>query len=138
MGVLNQVVTRFQETKKQVTMINDKANTSLEQRDLQVKFLDNDNTIKEADLVVVEVIHLLHSLIMTDDVNTYQSGSHLRHMMRAHTWKSEMQKLIDKVGCCVVANKPRFSKMLHELELKAKFLDENFEEQVAAFGPPSS
>lgn len=116
-------------------MINDKANTCVEQVDFPVKFLDDDNTIREADLVVDEVKHLLHSFILIVDVNYYQSGSHLEHMMHAHTW---MQKFIDEDGFCVEGNQPKFKEMLHGMEITMKFLDENFEERVAALGPPSS
>ena len=56
--------------------------------------------------------------------------------MRAHTWKRKMQKLIGEVGCCVAVNRPKFLEMLCRLELTTKFLDENFEERVAALGPP--
>lgn len=83
LGVVNQIATRFQEVQKEVEAFNDKANTSLEQMDFQVKFIDDDATIR-VDLVVAEVRHFLHSLIMTDDVNTYQTGSHLRHLLKAH------------------------------------------------------
>ena len=96
--MINQVLTHFQETKKEVALINDKANSCIEQMNFQVQFLEEDYTIREANVVVTKVAHLLHSLIITEDVNSYQSGSHLRYMLRAHTWKTEMQRLIDKVG----------------------------------------
>lgn len=106
--------------------------------DFQVKFIDDDTSIKETDLVVTEVRHLLQSLLMTEDVNTYQTRSHLRYMMRAYAWRIEMQKLINEVGRCVAENKLKISEMLHRLELVVKFLDEDFKEQVAALGRTSS
>lgn len=55
LGVFNQIATRFQEVQKEVEALNDKANMSLEQMDLQVKVIDDDATIRDKDLVVAEV-----------------------------------------------------------------------------------
>jgi len=138
LGVVNQIDTRFQEVHKEVEVLNNKANTNLEQREFQVKFIDDDATIRDKDLVMAEVRHFLHSLIITDDVNTYQTGSHLRHILRAHTWKNDMQRVIEEVGRCVAGNGPKTLEMLRGLELMAKFLDEDFEGHVEALGLPSS
>lgn len=77
LGVLNQVVIRWQETKTKVATINYKATAFIDCEDFPVKFLDNGNSIEEADLVTTEVRHLLHNLIMIEDVNSYQFRSHL-------------------------------------------------------------
>lgn len=79
---------RFQEMSKKVTKINNKANSSLEQMEYEVKFLEEDTTIKEIDLVVVEVRHLLQSSLITKVINAYQTGSHARHMLKAHAGRS--------------------------------------------------
>lgn len=86
----------------------------------EVKFLEKDTAIKKVDLVVTEVKHLLQSIIMTKDINTYQLGSHLRHMLRAHAWKIKMQGIVVDVDCVVPRNKAKTSKMLRGLELTAK------------------
>lgn len=70
--------------------------------EFEVKFLEEDTTIRETNLVVVEVRHLLHSLLMTEYINTYQTGSHVKRMLKAHAWKIEMQRMINKVESCVV------------------------------------
>lgn len=77
---------------------------------------------------MTEVEHLLHSLMMTDDVNSYQSGSHLRHMLRAHAWKAEMQKLADEVDDSIATSKPKLSEMLRGVELMERFMAEGFED----------
>lgn len=67
----SQVLTHFQEAKEEVTEINDKAHSCMEQMDFQVQFLEENTTIREDNEVVVEVKHLLHSLMVTEDVNSY-------------------------------------------------------------------
>lgn len=67
--------------KKEVIMINDRACSCIEQMDLQVQLLEENTTIWEVDEVVVEVKHLLHSLMMIEDVNSYQSEIHLRRIL---------------------------------------------------------
>lgn len=101
----------------------------------EVKFLE-DTFPRKTDLVVIKVRHLLQSLIMTKDINTYQSGSHLRHMLRAHAWKIEMQGIVVEVNCVMARNKAKISRMLRGLELTTKFLDNGFEDRVASLGPP--
>lgn len=43
----------------------------IDREEFLVKFLKEDNSVREADLVTIEVRHLLHSLIMTEDINFY-------------------------------------------------------------------
>jgi len=135
LGALNQVVIRWQETKTDVTAINDKATAFIDRKDFLVKFLDDGNSIREADLVTTKVRHLLHSLIMIEDANSYQFGSHLEYMMRAHTWKSKMRELVDEVSCYVIGNQPRFREMLRGIEHTTIFIDDGFEEHVASLDP---
>lgn len=104
----------------------------------EVKFLEQDTTIREPNLVVAEVRLLLQSLLMTEDINAYQIGSHARHMLKANAWKLEMEKIIRKVEGCVAKNFGKTFEMVHGLEFTTKFLDEDFEDRVAALGPPSS
>lgn len=101
--------------------------------DFGLKFLE-DTSIREAKLIVVEVRHLLQSLVMTEDINSYQIGSYLRHMLRVHSWKIEIQRMVTKVEH---QNKAKISKMTCGLDLTTKFLDEGFEDRVATLGPPS-
>ena len=123
---------------KDVRKLNDKANTCLEQMEFQVKFLDDDASIQDKDLVMTKVGHFLHSLIMTEDINTFQTGSHLEHLFKAHAWEKDMLKIVEKVERGMVKNGPKLSKMLHGLELTAKFLDDDFEGRVEALGPPTA
>lgn len=136
LGALNQVVTWWQETKKEVATLNDKVIAFIDQEDFPVKFLDN--AIREVDLVTVEVRYLLQRLIMTEDVNSYQSGSHLEYMMRAHTLKSRMLDFAEEVSVSVAGNQLRFREMLRGLEHTASFIDDVFEERVANLDPPDA
>lgn len=106
--------------------------------EFQVKFLDDDAGIRDKDLVVAKVRHFLHSLIMTEDINTFQTGSHLEHLLKAHAWERDMMRIVDKVDRYVITNQPKLLEMLHGLELTAKFLDDDFEGHVEALGPPSA
>jgi len=73
-----------------VDELNDKVVAFIDWEEFLVKFLEEDNLMREADLVITEVRHLLHSLFMTEDVNSYQNGSHFEYIMKVHTWKSRM------------------------------------------------
>lgn len=97
-------------------MLNDKVIAFIDQEDFPIKFLDNDNSIKEANVVTIEVRNLLHSLVMTEDVNSYQFGSHFDYMMKAHTWKSNMLDFVNEVHMVVAGNHPKFREMLRGLE----------------------
>lgn len=68
-----------------VDALNDKVIAFIDQEEVLVKFLEDDNSVREADLVTAKVRHLLHSLIMIENVNSYQNGSHFGYMMKAHT-----------------------------------------------------
>lgn len=83
---------------KDVRKLNDKANTCLEQMEFQVKFLDDDASIQDKDLVMTKVGHFLHSLIMTEDINTFQTGSHLEHLFKAHAWEKDMHPKSNSKG----------------------------------------
>ena len=67
-----------------VDELNDRVIAFIDREEFLVKFLEEDNSVREADLVTAEVRHLLHSLIMIEDINSYQSGSHLEYMMKAY------------------------------------------------------
>lgn len=54
--------------------INDKAHSCMEQMEFQVQCLEENTTILEVDEVVAKLRHLLHNLMITEDVNSYQSG----------------------------------------------------------------
>lgn len=86
--------------------------------------------------MVIEVIHLVHNLIIMEDVNSYQLGSHLRYILQSHTWKIEMQKSIDEVEDSVAMRKLKFLEILHGLELIIRFLEDSFKDQVPSLGPP--
>ena len=103
-----------------------------------MKFLDDDASIRDKDLVVAEVRHFLHSLIMIEDINTFQTGSHLEHLPKAHAWEEETMRIVDKIERSVMKNGPKLSEMLHGLELTAKLLDDDFEGRVEALGPPTA
>lgn len=121
-----------------VIALNDKVAAFIDREDFRVKSLDNHNAIREVDLVIVEVRHLLHSLIMIEDVNSYQFGNHLEYMMRAHTCKSKMLDFVEEVSVSVVGNQSRFREMLHGLEHTASFIDDGFEERVVDLDPPDA
>ena len=54
LGALNQIVTRWQETRMKVDALNDKVTTFIDQGEFLVKFLE-DNSVREADLVIAKV-----------------------------------------------------------------------------------
>lgn len=95
---IQQIAIQFQEVKKDVTSLNDKVNTSLELMSFEVKFLE-DTIPKKTDLVLTKAKNLLQSLIQIEDVNTFKAGNHLKHMLRAHAWKLELQRVVVKVNC---------------------------------------
>lgn len=68
-----------------VDALNDKVTTFIDYEEFLVKFLEEDNSTREADLVTIEVRHLIHNLIKIEDVNSYKNGSHFGYMMKAHT-----------------------------------------------------
>lgn len=96
--------------------------------EFNVLFLEENTTIREEEEVVTKVKNLLHNLTMIDNVNSYQSGSHLRHMLRAHAWKDEMQNLVDEVKDNIAASRPKLSEMLRGVELMARFVVEGFKD----------
>lgn len=93
LDIIHQIATCFQEVKIDVVQVSDKINMSLELMSFEIKFLE-DTIPKNKDLVLKEAKNLLQSLIQTKDVNTFQTGNHLRHMLKAHTWKLEMQGIV--------------------------------------------
>lgn len=117
--------------------MNDEVNSRLEQSEYQVKFLEDDTTIRESNEVAAEVKHLLQSLLLTEDINAYQTGSHARRMMKVYAWKLEMEKIIREVDDSIARNLGVSCKMVHGLEFTAKFLNEGFEDRVVALGPSS-
>lgn len=102
-----------------------------------MKLLEDDNSIRETDLVTTEVRHLLHSLIMIEDVNSFQNGSHFGYMMKTHTWKSRMLNFVQEANVIVEGNQPGFKEMLRGLEHAARFIDDGFEERVDKLDPPN-
>lgn len=90
LDTIQQIATRFQEVKKDVVALSNKVSTSLELMSFEVTFLGN--TIpRKTELVLTEARNLLQSLIQIQDVNTFKIGSDLRHMLKAHAWKLEIQ-----------------------------------------------
>ena len=120
-----------------VDELNDRVTAFIDREEFLVKFLEEDNSVREADLVTTELRHLLHSLIMTEDVNSYQSGSHLEYMMKAYTWKGRMQDFVQEANMAVEANQPTFREMLRGLKHTARYIDESFEERVDELDPPN-
>lgn len=51
MGALNHIVPQWQETRMKVVALNDKVTTFIDQEEFLMKFLKEDNSMREADLV---------------------------------------------------------------------------------------
>lgn len=135
LGSLNQIITRWQEIRIKVDTLNDKITNFLNQEDFIMKLLDDDNSIREVDLVTTKVRHLIHSLIMIEDVNSYQNGSHFESMMKVHTQKSMMLDFMYEVNKIVESNQPRFREILHGLEHTDRFITYFFKEHVDDLDP---
>ena len=108
----------------------------IDREEFLVKFLE-DNSMKEANLITTEVRHLLHSLVMTEDINSYKNGSHLEYMMKAYAWKGKMQDFVQEANVAVEANQPTLREMLRGLEHTTRYIDESFEERVDELDPPN-
>lgn len=55
LGALNQIVTLWQETRTMVDALNDKVTAFIDREEFLVKFLEDDNSVREVDLVTAEV-----------------------------------------------------------------------------------
>jgi len=124
--------------RKEFRKINNKEKSRLEQMEYEVKFLEEATTIREAGEVIFEVRNLLQSLLVTEDINSYQTRSHAMHMLKAHAWKLEMENIIYKFEAHMPRNFRKISNMVHGLDFMDKFLDEDFEDRIATLAPPSS
>lgn len=127
LNTIQQIVDRFQEVKGDVTTLSDKVSTNLKLMSFDVKFVE-DSIPRDIELVKTEVRNLLQGLIQTEDINSFKTSSHLRHMLKAHVWKLEMQGIVVEVDNVVARNKAKVVGMLRGLELTSKFLDNEFKD----------
>ena len=137
LDTIRQIASRFQEVQKDIVELGEKVTTSLELMTYEVRFLE-DSVPRKPESILAEVRNLLQCLIQTEDVNTYRTGGHLRHMLKAHAWKLEMRDIVVEVDAVIGRNKPKVAGMLRGLEMTAQFLDDGFEDRVASMDPPQA
>lgn len=134
LDTIRQIATQFQEVQKDIVDLGEKVTTSLELMRYEVKFLE-DSVPSKPESVLAEVRNLLKGLIQTEDVNTYRTRGHLRHMLRAHAWKLEMREIVVEVVTVIGRNRSKVAGMLRGLEMTAQFLNDEFEDRVASMDP---
>lgn len=97
LGWLHQIGTWCQELIKEVVKIKEKVHSWMEGIEYEVKFLEEDDVGRETSMVTAKVQHMIKGLICINDLNIFQTGSHVRHMMKLHTWKTQLEWTNNKV-----------------------------------------
>lgn len=111
---LQQLVDRVQEVQRDITLFSDKVSIGIELMSFDVKFTE-DSIPKDLEVIKIEVRNLLQGLIMTEDVNAFRTGSHLRHAMKAYAWRLEMKGSVVEVDSVAARNRARIIGILRGL-----------------------
>lgn len=74
---------------------------------------------------------MVKELICTDDINVYQTGSHIRHRMKIYSWKTQIEQTSSEIAEFINMKTRTCKELSLGVELVEGFMKENFKDNVA-------